>query len=204
MNNMKSENYIPAYGPDGETHWFPMKIANSKIIAVGEILTEKGIEHFIPYEEKVIPHKDGHKTIKIPMTDLMFIHSSKNMIESLKASNTKCHALCFMVDTRNSERRANMTELEKRQINRIIVVDDYSMTQFLDFIKKIQSHVTLLQYSETFSHIGKRIRIIDGPLAGTEGILRRVKGNKHIHIDLNNLLTAQIDYVPGNMYELLE
>lgn len=201
---MSSKKYIPAYGPNNEIHWFPMKIASQKIIAIGEILTEKGIEHFIPYEEKVNLHKNGHKTIKVPMADLMFIHSSKNMIESLKASNIRCHALCFMVDTRNSERKANMTELEKRQINRIIVVDSYSMAKFLDSIKKIQSHVTLLQYSETFSHIGKRIRIIDGPLAGIEGVLRRVKGNKHIHIDLNNLLTAQIDYVPGNMYELLE
>ena len=96
-----------------------------------------------------------------------------------------------------------MTELEKRQVNRIIIVDDQTMTKFLENISKIRNKITLLQYSETFSHIGKRIRLIDGPLAGTEGVLRRVKANKHIHLDLDNLLTAQIDYVPGHTYELV-
>ena len=137
------------------------------------------------------------------MADLIFIYSSKDKIEQLKAANQYCHSLCFITEIPHSELKIGMTELERRQVNRIIIVDDLSMKRFLDNVNKIRNKITLLQYSETFSHIGKRIRIIDGPLAGTEGVLRRVKGNKHVHLDLGNLLTAQIDYVPGYMYELV-
>lgn len=198
------KNYIPAYGTNNVMHWFPMKVAISRIQSVSKVLDEEGIEHFIPSNEEVLPNTDGHRIIQVPMADIIFIYSSKDKIEQLKATNQYCHSLCFITEIPHSEIKVGMTELEKRQVNRIIIVDDLSMTRFLDNINKIRNKVTLLQYSETFSNIGKRIRIIDGPLAGIEGVLRRVKGNKHVHLDLGNLLTAQIDYVPGHMYELVE
>lgn len=198
------ENYIPAYGANNEIHWFPMKIAKSRIAPLQEVLEKESIEYFAPTNEEVVPRPNGHKMVQIPMVDLIFIHSSKDKIEQLKQSNNVCHSLCFTTEIPYSEIKRGMTELGKRKVNRIIIVDDQSMARFLDNINKIRNKVTLLQYSETFSHIGKRIRIIDGPLAGIEGVLRRVKGNKHVHLDLGNLLTAQIDYVPGYMYELMD
>lgn len=200
----KLKNYIPSYGANNELHWFPMKISVSKAFSVGKVLDEENIKHFIPTNEEVIPSIDCHKIVQIPMADLIFIHSSKDKIEYLKTTNQYCHSICFITEIPHSEIKIGMTELEKRQVNRIIIVDDQTMTKFLENINKIRNKVTLHQYSETFSHIGKRVRITDGPLAGTEGILRRVKGNKHIHLDLDNFLTAQIDYVPGHMYELVE
>ena len=200
----ESKNYIPAYGANNELHWFPTKVALSRVLSVGKVLDEANIKFFIPTNEDVIPNIDGHKIVQIPMADLIFVYSSKDKIEHLKATNQYCHSLCFITEIPHSEIKIDMTELEKRQVNRIILVDDQSMTKFLDNINKIRNKVTLLQYSETFTHIGKRIRIIDGPLAGTEGVLRRIKGNKHVHLDLDNLLTAQINYVPGHMYELVD
>lgn len=200
----KLKNYIPSYGANNELHWFPMKISVSKAFSVGKVLDEENIKHFIPTNEEVIPNIDCHKIVQIPMADLIFIHSSKDKIEYLKTTNQYCHSICFITEIPHSEIKIGMTELEKRQVNRIIIVDDQTMTKFLENINKIRNKVTLHQYSETFSHIGKCVRITDGPLAGTEGILRRVKGNKHIHLDLDNFLTAQIDYVPGHMYELVE
>lgn len=199
----ESKNYIPAYGANAELHWFPMKVALSRVLSIGNVLNQENIKFFIPTNEDVIPSIGGHKIVQIPMADLIFIYSSKDKIEHLKATNQYCHSLCFITEIPHSEIKICMTELEKRQVNRIIIVDDLSMTKFLDNINKIRNKITLLQYSETFTHIGKHIRIIDGPLAGTEGVLRRVKGNKHVHLDLGNLLTAQIDYVPGYMYELV-
>lgn len=199
-----AKTYIPAYGTNTDKYWFPMRIAKSRALLVCEILDEEKIEYFLPTNDKILSKKETHQVVVVPMADLIFIHSSKDKIEQLKVSNKYCHSLCFTTEIPHSEIKVGMTELERRQVNRIIIVDDQTMTKFLENIARIRNKVTLLQYSETFSHIGKRIRFIDGPLVGTEGVLRRVKGNKHIHLDLDNLLTAQIDYVPGHMYELVE
>lgn len=199
-----AKTYIPAYGTNTDKYWFPMKIAKSRALLVCEILDEEKIDYFLPTNDEILSKKETHQVIAVPMADLIFIHSSKDKIEQLKVSNKYCYSLCFTTEIPHSEIKVGMTELEKRQVNRIIIVDDQTMSKFLENIAKIRNKVTLLQDSETFSHIGKRIRLIDGPLAGTEGVLRRVKGNKHIHLDLDNLLTAQIDYVPGHMYELAE
>ena len=199
-----AKTYIPAYGTNTDKYWFPMKIAKSRALLVCEILDEEKIDYFLPTNDEILSKKETHQVATVPMADLIFIHSSKDKIEQLKVSNKYCHSLCFTTEIPHSEIKVGMTELEKRQVNRIIIVDDQTMSKFLENIAKIRNKVTLLQYSETFCHIGKRIRLIDGPLAGTEGGRRRVKGDKHIHLDLDNLLTAQIDYVPGNMYELAE
>lgn len=199
-----AKTYIPAYGSDADKYWFPMKIAKSRALLVSEILDEEKIGYFLPTNDEILSKKETHQVVAVPMADLIFIHSSKDKIEQLKVSNKYCHSLCFTTEIPYSEIKVGMTELEKRQVNRIIIVDGQTMTKFLENISKIRNKITLLQYSDTFSHIGKRIRLIDGPLAGTEGVLRRVKGNKHIHLDLDNLLTAQIDYVPGHMYELVK
>ena len=198
-----AKTYIPAYGSNADKYWLPMKIAKSRALLVSEILDEEKIVYFLPTNDEILSKKETHQVATVPMADLIFIHSSKDKIEQLKVSNKYCHSLCFTTEIPHSEIKAGMTELEKRQVNRIIIVDDQTMTKFLENISKIRNKITLLQYSETFSHIGKRIRLIDGPLAGTEGVLRRVKANKHIHLDLDNLLTAQIDYVPGHTYELV-
>lgn len=195
-----SKNYILAYGINNELHWFLMKVAISRVFSIGKVLTEENIEHFIPTNDEIISNIDGHKIVQVPMADLIFIYSSKAKIEHLKATNQYSHSLCFITEIPHSELKIGMTELEMRQFNRIIIVDDLSIKNILDNINKIRSKVTLLQYSETFSHIGKCVRIIEGPLTGTEGVLLRVKGNKHIHIDLDNLPTAQIDYILGYIY----
>lgn len=199
-----AKTYIPTYGSNVDKYWFTIKIAKSRALLVCEILDEEKIYYFLPTNDEILSKKETHQVVAVPMADLIFIHSSKDKIEQLKVSNKYCHSLCFTTEIPHNEIKVEMTELEKRQVNHIIIVDDQTMTKFLENTNKIRNKVTLLQYSETFSHIGKRIRINDGPLAGTEGVLRRVKGNKHIHLDLDNLLTAHIDYVPRHIYELLE
>lgn len=121
------KNYIPAYGADNEIHWFPMKMAKSRIAPLQEILQKESIEYFAPTNEAVVPRLDGHKIVQIPMADLVFIHSSKDKIEQLKQFNNVCHSLCFTTEMPYSEIKKGMTELEKRQVNRIIIVDDQSM-----------------------------------------------------------------------------
>lgn len=95
-----------------------MKVAFSRVFTVGKVLDDEDIKYFIPTNEEVIPNIDGHKIVQAPMADLIFIYSSKDKIEHLKAANQYCHSLCFITEIPHSEIRIGMTELEKRQVNK--------------------------------------------------------------------------------------
>ena len=97
-----------------------------------------------------------------------------------------------------------MTDFEKNEARRIIIVDDASMQRFIFVVEEMQEHVTLMEFGDAFNYIGRRCRILGGKLAGMEGVLRRVQNIRRVYIDLNGIITAQIDSMPRNYIEILE
>lgn len=43
-----AKSYIPAYGANADKYWFPMKIAKSRAILVGQVLDKEKIGYFLP------------------------------------------------------------------------------------------------------------------------------------------------------------
>jgi hypothetical protein len=86
----------------------------------------------------------------------------------------------------------------------IITIDDRVMQLFIYALEVMKEHVTLLKMSDNLRRMGKRCRILGGKLAGMEGVLRRVQNIRRVYIDLNGIITAQIDSMPRNYIEILE
>lgn len=197
---------ISAYGDSSqESHWFPMRIAYDKdAMKIGHELQEHGIEFFLPTEDVVEPHAEGHSINQRPkIADLIFLHATKTKITDLKHGSTLCRYLRFITYIPHAAQRTHMTPMQRSSANRIVIIPDDEMQQFIHTITLLKDEITLIPYSETFNHIGHKIRILQGPLAGTIGTLRRIKNNKHVHIDCGGLLTVELGYVPKEMYELL-
>ena len=52
--------------------------------------------------------------------------------------------------------------------------------------------------------MGKKVKIFDGPFAGVVGIIKRIKRNKHVVVQIENIAAAAIEFVPTNyMMEIL-
>lgn len=190
---------------DGTQWWFPMRVSYGRAMEVSKELQRLGREHYIPTNENVEKDGDGYRLCETPfVSNLIFLRGTKDEVKQLKSLSGPCSYMRFMTYTPHSEMRSDMTYSELLTSRRIIIVPDADMNRFRRTVELMRKHVLLIPYSETFNHIGKRIRIIDGPLAGTEGMLRRVKKNKHVHIDCGGILTAELDYVPSSMYQLLD
>ena len=205
----QSATSIPVHGSDDQVaHWFPMRVAYGKILRVDKELELLGIEYFLPANDKVEAEPDETtdvKVVKSPIiSNLIFLHSSKKAISELKHSSAPCRYLRFITYIPKSQLRPNMTSLEKSNVNRILTIPDAEMTQFIHVMTQMINHVTLIPYSDVFKYIGHKIRILQGPLAGCIGTLRRIQKNKHVHVDCGGILTAELGYMPRMMYELLE
>ena len=48
------------------------------------------------------------------------------------------------------------------------------------------------------NNIGKKVKITAGPFAGVEGTIKRIKRNKHVVVQLEDIAAAAIDFVPND------
>lgn len=182
-----------------------MRVAYGRGFAIREVLKEEGVEYFLPVDKKIIPDESGPKVVEsLKISNLIFIHSSKDRITELKHNDNSCSYLRFMTYIPREDLRADMTDFEKNEARRIIIVDDASMQRFIFVVEEMQEHVTLMEFGDAFNYIGKRCRILGGKLAGMEGVLRRVQNIRRVYIDLNGIITARIDSMPRSYIEILE
>ena len=202
-----THNSIPSYGSSSnDVHWFPMRVAYDKdVLTICLALNEQKIEYFLPTDDAVVVNGESTTVVKKPkLKDLIFVHSSKSHLTELKHKNTKCRYLRFITYIPHSEIRNGMTLLERSASNRIVIIPDAEMEQFIKVVSNDKINITLIPYSETFNHIGRKIRILQGPLEDCVGTLRRIKNNKHVHIDCGGIVTVQLGYMRKEMYELLD
>lgn len=211
LNAMTTQSHynkssIPAFGDiDKDVHWFPLRVAYNHLLEVKKQLDELKIESFIPTEEQAEAHAEGYKKVDIlQIDDLIFVHSTKAILTEIKHRNKKCRHLRFVTFIPYSEKKVKMTRLELCAVNRILVIPNSEMEEFIHAVNEYRNKVQILPYSEIFNHIGRKIRILEGPLAGSIGTLRRIKNNKHVHIDCGGLITAELGYIQKSCYELLE
>lgn len=198
-------NSISAQGNTDKTnYWFPMRVSYGRGIEVRNELTRQGIKHYFPSNERIKLKDCSHKLYEAPLIrSLIFVYGTKVGIAELKKQTNPCSFMRFMTYTPYSDIHNGMSPFEQQAARRIIIVPEQEMNSFIEATEKMKEHITLIPYSETFDHIGKRIRIIEGPLTGMEGKLRRIKNNKHVHLDCGGILTAEIDYIPSAMYQLI-
>ena len=197
---------IPTHGDEDQVvHWFPMRVVYDKILLVDKTLGKLGVDHYLALEEKIDVSSGKPKVIKKPIIDdLIFVHSTKKHITNLKHTAAHCQHLRFITIIPRSELRNGMTESEKDEVRRIVVVPDAEMSQFFQAINQTTNHATIIPFSEAFKDIGRKIRILQGPLAGCIGTLRRVKNNKRVYIDCGGFYTAELGFMPKETYEKLD
>lgn len=197
---------IPTHGDEDQVvHWFPMRVVYDKVLLVNRTLDELGVEHYIALEEKIDISSGKPRVVSIPIIDdLIFVRSTKKHITELKHGSAHCQHLRFITVIPRSELRNGMTEMEKDAVRRIVVVPDAEMSQFFQAINQTTNHVTLIPYNDVLKYIGHKIRILEGPLAGYIGTLRRLKNNKRVCIDCGGFLTANLGYMPKDKYEILD
>lgn len=197
---------IPSHGDeDQDVHWFPMRVVYDKVLLVNRTLEELGVEHYLALEEKIDISSGEPRVVSVPIIEnLIFVRSTKKHITELKHGSAHCQHLRFITFIPRSELRNGMTEMEKDAARRIVVVPDAEMSQFFQAINQTTYHVTIIPFSEAFKDIGRKIRILQGPLAGCIGTLRRVKNNKRVYIDCGGFYTAELGYLPKDKYVIIE
>lgn len=88
--------------------------------------------------------------------------------------------------------------------NQPIVVPDYQIRLFKDYLSFVKSEVMVLRKPYSYFLQKKRIRILNGPFAGLEGRLYQIKGNYKLVYGLENTALALSDIAKYTYVEITD
>lgn len=174
--------------------WFPMRVTYSRELKVKAELDRLAIENFLPMTYKLLDAdtENPHRDLVPAINNLIFIHSSKDRISSLKSTNAVLQPLRYMMDR------------TAQQSHTIMTVPDAQMQNFMRVASKTDDSVMFLNDETVVGKVGKHVLITGGVFDGVTGVIRRVKRCKRVVVELEGIATVAIAFVPSVLLQEIE
>jgi transcription antitermination factor NusG len=175
--------------------WFPIRVTYHREIKIKEQLDLFGIESFVPMRYEMVDTKKGRKRMLVPAVhNLIFVHSTQEALTHLKMTRKECEPMRYMM-------RRPVPGGDNRK--EIITVPDREMENFLRVASVQDESVMFLDYKDFIGKEGRRVRINEGTFAGVEGVIKRIKKNKHVVIQIEGVAAVAVAFVPSSYLTFL-
>ena len=152
-----------------------------------ELLDREKIEYFLPMRCEF--HKtdkwDVRKEIVPAIHGLIFIHSSQENLSRLKMTRKEFEPMHYWQNL-----------FSEREDDRVLVVPDKQMDNFISIYSKQDDRISLLEYTDFIAKPGKRVRVIEGDFMGAIGTIKRIKKSQCVVVEIEGLAAIAITFVP--------
>lgn len=139
-------------------------------------------------QEKAVKNGVSSVVVVPAVSNLCFVNSEKSLIEDFMLSLGEACPARFMWD---KARSAPM------------VVPDKAMSDFIRICMVMSDEVLYLQDITAKLREGRKVRVVDGPFAGVEGVVVRVKRSRRVMVELPGMFAVATTYVHPKDLELL-
>ncbi len=171
-----------------DLQWFPMRVTYHRELKIKKALDEIGIENFVPMHYEIVNTPDGRKRMLVPaIHNLIFVRSTQETLTELKITHREFEPLRYIMTVS----RHNDTPKS------ILRVPDKEMENFIRVASTQDENIQYLDYNEFIGKEGKHVRINEGTFAGVEGIIKRIKKNKHVVVQIEGVAAIAITFVPS-------
>jgi hypothetical protein len=181
-----------------ELHWFPMRVTYSREMVVKAFLDEQGIESFVPLcYEPVEGKHPRHQILRPAIRNLIFLHSTRSQITELKMTKREMAAVRYMMTPLYDEK--------DRMIGHdVMTVPDKQMDDFMRVASIVDHRVFFVKNLDFAGKPGQRVKIVEGDFAGVEGVIKRIRKNKCIVVQIEHVAAVAIAFVPSAFLALLD
>lgn len=163
-----------------------MRVTYKRELKIKDQLDELGIENFLPMQYEVTGTGDHRKYELVPaIHNLIFVHSTQETITMLKMTRRSLEPMRYIMKTASDG-----------QGKEIMRVPDCQMENFIRVASADHKLIQFLKYSSFLAKPGCRVRVTEGYFAGVEGVIKRIKNNKHVVVQIDGVAAVAIAYVP--------
>ncbi|MCC8071204.1 MAG: UpxY family transcription antiterminator [Bacteroidales bacterium] len=170
---------------DEEMQWFVLRDLKrpNALRPAYKMLAEEGLEVFTPKRWIIRTVRNKRERLLVPVIpDLLFAHSSRSELDPIIHQTSTLQYRFFKGGGYGEPMRVATREMER-------------------FIMAVSTSDSPRYYTPeeiTSAMIGRKIRIIDGPMNGYEGRLLNIRGSrkKRLMVELPNILTVAVEVNP--------
>ena len=171
-----------------ELHWYPMRVTYHRELMIKQHLDALKIENFVPMRHELVETREGKRRMLLPaISNLIFVRSTQEQLTYLKMTRQELEPLRYIMKPKGE---ANGWE--------IMQVPDRQMEYFIRVASAAEESVQFLDYDDYLRKVGKKVRIVDGDFAGVEGVIKRIKKNKYVVVQIEGVAAVAITYVPAH------
>ena len=170
-------------------NWFAIRVSYGRALKFCVGLEEEGMECFVPMIRKKIV-KDGKTTVQtVPaVSNLCFVRSAKHAIDEYFLRMGENRPAHFIWD---------------KSTRKPIVVSDKAMSDFMQISRVMADEVLYLKDVTAKLQTGQKVRVLEGPFKGVEGVVVRVKRSRRVVVDFPGLLAIATTYIDPTHLELI-
>lgn len=173
---------------ENRLQWYPMRITYHRELTIKEHLDSLGIQNFLPMRHELVETKDGKKLMFVPaIHNLIFVYSTQKKLTELKMTKKEFEPMRYI-----------MKPCEDGERGEIMHVPDWQMENFIRVASAEENSVQYLDYDNYLRKVGKQVRIMEGNFAGVEGVIKRIKKNKYVVVQIEGVAAVAITYIPAH------
>lgn len=164
--------------------WYPMRVPYGRELKLKVILDMNGVESFIPMVRQQVTAERSTKAVckYVPaIRNLIFIRSDRAVIDRIKSEVEYATPMRFIMD---------------QSTRQPIIVPEKQMEDFLKVSSCPDRELLYLKETDFSLKNGEQVMITDGPFAGVEGKVLRIKGNKRVVVSIEGVAAVAIAFVP--------
>ena len=168
--------------------WFPMRVTYSREMKMKECLDRLQVENFIPMHYEIVENGEQRQMKRVPaIHNLIFIHTTQEALTLMKTTVEELLPLRYMM-------RPCSDGSGKQEIIRVL---DKQMDDFMRVASAEDDRVMFLNYGSYLAKAGQRVKVTAGHFAGVEGVIKRIKNNRRVVVQIDGVAAVAITHVPA-------
>lgn len=160
--------------------WYAMKTTYKKELRAKEYLDSRGVESFIPMQQKIESRSGRKRVTLVPAVhNLIFVKADLATLNEIKISLNYLHN-CLMTEGNKSSP---------------IIVPTKQMDQFIDAMTRNLERIIYVDLTTVALEKGVPVRITGGDFEGYEGEVERVKGkrDRYVHVIIKGVAAYRFE-----------
>ena len=169
--------------------WFAIRVTYGRELKFQTLLNEEGFETFVPMKKKTIERAGKKTSVLAPaVSNLCFVNAQKSVLDAFMHSMGEACPARYLWD---------------KATRQPIVVPDKAMQDFIRICTLMSDETLYLKDITSKLHEGQRVRVIDGPFKGIEGVILRIKRSRRVIVELSGLLAVATNFIDPRSLEVI-
>lgn len=170
-------------------NWYAIRVTYGREMKFQVLLNEAGFETFIPMTVKKIDRNGRKEIINAPaVSNLCFVRGEQqDLYEYFRSFGEACPAR-FIWD---------------RATREPIIVPTKAMEDFITVSCAMLDDAIYLTEISSKLREGNLVRVLEGPFAGVEGRVVRIRRSRRILVELPGMLAVAATFIPSDNLEII-